>query len=125
MFVLVAAVRVRNIGIHVHKIMASEFQGAMQMESLEETAQGIRIVKAFTLEKFMRDRQGAAISGFQRWQTSSRAQAPARARSWRDSAVSPSPKIRCTRKNYRSPKAGSNFVTRSSVIARGSAFCIR
>ena len=41
-------------------------QGVMQMmESLQETAQGIRIVKAFTLEDFMRKRQGAAIRGFQ------------------------------------------------------------
>ena len=44
--------------------MATEFQGALQMmESLQETAQGIRIVKAFTLEDFMRDRQEKAIEG--------------------------------------------------------------
>ena len=56
---------VRKIGIRVRKIMASEFQGALQMmESLQETAQGIRIVKAFTLENFMRERQGGAIEGF-------------------------------------------------------------
>ncbi len=62
MFVPLAAVGVRKIGIRVRGIMATEFQGAMQlMESLQETAQGIRIVKAFTLENFMRDRQGAAI----------------------------------------------------------------
>jgi subfamily B ATP-binding cassette protein MsbA len=67
MFVPVAAVGVRKIGLRVRKIMASEFQGAMQMmESLQETAQGIRIVKAFTLESFMRRRQGGAIEGFQR-----------------------------------------------------------
>jgi ATP-binding cassette, subfamily B, bacterial MsbA len=66
MFVPLAAVGVRKIGIRVRKIMASEFQGAMQMmESLQETAQGIRIVKAFTLEDFMRARQEKAISGFQ------------------------------------------------------------
>src|SRR6202034_1263893 len=41
-------------------------QGAAQMmESLQETAQGIRIVKAFTLEDFMRARQETAISGFE------------------------------------------------------------
>ncbi len=57
----------RKIGLRVRKIMASEFQGAMQMmESLQETAQGIRIVKAFTLESFMRDRQASAIEGFER-----------------------------------------------------------
>jgi ATP-binding cassette, subfamily B, bacterial MsbA len=67
MFVPVAAVGVRKIGIRVRKIMASEFLGAMQMmESLQETAQGIRIVKAFTLESFMRGRQVSAIEGFQR-----------------------------------------------------------
>ncbi len=66
MFVPVAAVGVRKIGLRVRGIMASEFQGAMQMmESLQETAQGVRIVKAFTLEGFMRDRQGAAIRSFQ------------------------------------------------------------
>ena len=47
--------------------MASEFQGAAQiMELMQETAQGIRIVKAFTLENFMRARQGAAIEGFRK-----------------------------------------------------------
>jgi ATP-binding cassette subfamily B protein len=66
MFVPIAAIGVRKIGIRVRKIMASEFQGAMQMmESLQETAQGIRIVKAFTLEDFMRARQDKAITGFQ------------------------------------------------------------
>ena len=65
MLLPLAAFGVRKIGIRVRKIMSSEFQGAMQiMESLQETAQGIRIVKAFTLEDFMRDRQGAAIDGF-------------------------------------------------------------
>ena len=34
------------------------------MELLQETAQGIRIVKAFTLESFMRERQRAAINAF-------------------------------------------------------------
>ena len=66
MFVPVAAVGVRKIGIRVRKIMASEFQGAMQMmELLAETAQGIRIVKAFTLENFMRARQAQAIASFE------------------------------------------------------------
>ncbi len=66
MFVPLAAVGVRKIGIRVRKIMASEFQGAMQMmELLQETAQGIRIVKAFTLENFMRNRQNGAIRSFE------------------------------------------------------------
>ena len=65
MLVPLAAVGVRKIGIRVRKIMAGEFQGAAQMmESLQETAQGIRIVKAFTLENFMRARQEKAITGF-------------------------------------------------------------
>ncbi|MBV9287341.1 MAG: ABC transporter ATP-binding protein [Hyphomicrobiales bacterium] len=67
MFVPLAAVGVRRIGNRVRGIMASEFQGAMQMmESLQETAQGIRIVKAFTLENFMRERQVSAIEGFRK-----------------------------------------------------------
>ena len=66
MFVPLAAVGVRKIGVRVRGIMATEFQGAMQMmESLAETVQGIRIVKAFTLEDFMRAKQEKAISGFQ------------------------------------------------------------
>ena len=64
MLVPLAVFGVRKIGLRVRKIMASEFQGAAQMmESMQETAQGIRIVKAFTLENFMRDRQGEAIEG--------------------------------------------------------------
>ena len=67
MFVPLAAVGVRKIGVRVRKIMASEFQGAAQMmELLQETAQGIRIVKAFTLENFMRGRQAEAIDGFEK-----------------------------------------------------------
>jgi ATP-binding cassette subfamily B protein len=67
MFVPLAAVGVRKIGIRVRKIMASEFQGAMQMmESVAETAQGVRIVKAFTLENFMRARQAQAIAAFEK-----------------------------------------------------------
>jgi ATP-binding cassette subfamily B protein len=67
MFVPLAVAGVRKIGIRVRTIMASEFRGAAQMmESLQETAQGIRIVKAFTLEEFMRARQAKAIEGFRR-----------------------------------------------------------
>jgi subfamily B ATP-binding cassette protein MsbA len=65
MLVPFAVFGVRKIGLRVRKIMASEFQGAAQMmESMQETAQGVRIVKAFTLENFMRARQYAAIEGF-------------------------------------------------------------
>jgi subfamily B ATP-binding cassette protein MsbA len=67
MLVPAAVFGVRKIGVRVRKIMASEFQGAAQMmESMQETAQGIRIVKAFTLENFMRERQGGAIEGFRK-----------------------------------------------------------
>ena len=66
-FVPGAALAVRKIGASVRKIMAKEFQGGMAiMESLQETAQGIRVVKAFTLEGFMRERQARAIENFQR-----------------------------------------------------------
>jgi ATP-binding cassette subfamily B protein len=66
MMVPLAVLGVRRIGVRVRKIMASEFQGAAQMmESMQETAQGIRIVKAFTLESFMRERQEKAITGFE------------------------------------------------------------
>ena len=38
--------------------MMTEFYGfAAILESLQETAQGIRVVKSFTLEPFMRERQ--------------------------------------------------------------------
>jgi ATP-binding cassette, subfamily B, bacterial MsbA len=66
MFVPLAAVGVRKIGVRVRGIMATEFQGALQMmESLQETVQGIRVVKAFTLEDFMRGRQAKAIASFE------------------------------------------------------------
>ncbi len=66
MFLPLAVGGVRKIGTRVRGIMATEFKGAMQMmELLAETAQGIRIVKAFTLENFMRERQGRAISSIE------------------------------------------------------------
>jgi ATP-binding cassette subfamily B protein len=66
MLVPLAVFGVRRIGVRVRKIMASEFQGAAQMmESMQETSQGIRIVKAFTLENFMRARQEKAITDFE------------------------------------------------------------
>ncbi len=66
MFVPLAIFGVRKISNRVRGIMATEFQGAMRMmESLQETAQGIRIVKAFTLEGFMRARQATAIESIE------------------------------------------------------------
>ena len=93
MFVPVAAVGVRKIGIRVRKIMASEFQGAMQMmESMAETAQGIRIVKAFTLERLHARQAGTGDRRLRdRRRTSSRASVRAPARSWKAWAASPSP----------------------------------
>ncbi len=66
MLVPLAVFGVRKISNRVRGIMATEFQGAMRMmESLQETAQGIRIVKAFTLEGFMRARQTTAIESIE------------------------------------------------------------
>ena len=66
-FVPGAALAVRKIGASVRKIMAREYQGGMAiMELLQETAQGIRVVKAFTLEGFMRERQARAVESFER-----------------------------------------------------------
>ncbi len=66
MLVPLAVFGVRKISNRVRGIMATEFQGAMRMmESLQETAQGIRIVKAFTLEGFMRARQATAIESIE------------------------------------------------------------
>ncbi|MGD0562525.1 MAG: ABC transporter ATP-binding protein [Roseiarcus sp.] len=60
-------VGIRHLGGQVKSVMLNEFYGFMTiLESLQETAQGIRVVKAFTLEPFMRARQGAAIASFER-----------------------------------------------------------
>ena len=60
-------VGIRRLGGRVKKVMLNEFRGfATILESLQETAQGIRVVKAFTLEPFMRARQREAIASFER-----------------------------------------------------------
>ncbi len=60
-------VGIRELGGRVKTVILNEFYGFMIiLESLQETALGIRIVKAFTLEPFMRERQGAAIASFER-----------------------------------------------------------
>jgi ATP-binding cassette subfamily B protein len=60
-------VGIRELGGRVRTVVLNEFRGfAAIMESLQETALGIRVVKAFTLEPFMRGRQGAAIASFER-----------------------------------------------------------
>jgi ATP-binding cassette subfamily B protein len=62
----VAIVGVRRLGNRSKKVMMTEFYGfAAILESLQETAQGIRVVKAFTLEPFMRGRQIKAIQSFE------------------------------------------------------------
>ena len=58
---------IRRLGGSVKKVMMNEFFGfSLILESLQETAQGIRVVKAFTLEPFMRARQAAAIGSFEK-----------------------------------------------------------
>jgi subfamily B ATP-binding cassette protein MsbA len=60
-------VGIRELGGRVKKVMLNEFQGfSTIIESLQETVQGIRVVKAFALEPFMRARQGEAIASFER-----------------------------------------------------------
>jgi len=62
----VAIVGVRRLGNRARRVIMTEFQGfAAILESLQETAQGIRVVKAFTLEPYMRERQIKAIASFE------------------------------------------------------------
>ena len=63
----VVVVGIRELGGRVKKVMLNEFYGfATILESLQETVQGIRVVKAFALEPYMRARQGEAIASFER-----------------------------------------------------------
>lgn len=63
----VAIIGVRRIGNRARRVMMTEFQGFAQiLESLQETAQGIKVVKSFTLEPFMRERQLNAIATFEK-----------------------------------------------------------
>jgi ATP-binding cassette subfamily B protein len=63
----IVVVGIRELGGRVKKVMLNEFYGFMTiLESLQETVQGIRVVKAFALEPYMRARQGAAIASFER-----------------------------------------------------------
>ena len=66
-FMPIAVISSRKLGLRVRKVRGSEFGGFAQiMESMQEAVQGIRIVKAFNLEKPLSARQGAAISSFER-----------------------------------------------------------
>ncbi|PPQ27264.1 ABC transporter ATP-binding protein [Rhodoblastus sphagnicola] len=61
-----AIVGTRKLGNRAKKVMMTEFSGFQAiLESLQETAQGIRVVKSFTLEDFMRTRQHEAIRSFE------------------------------------------------------------
>ena len=63
----IAVIGVRRIGGRVKKVMLNEFFGfSTILESLQETVQGVRVVKAFALEPYMRERQRAAIAAFER-----------------------------------------------------------
>lgn len=56
----------RKLSGRVRKVVMTEFSGFMKiMESLQETAQGIRVVKAFTLEPRMRAGQAEAIGSLE------------------------------------------------------------
>jgi ATP-binding cassette subfamily B protein len=65
-FMPVAVISSRKLGLRVRKVIMTEFTGFAQiMESMQEAVQGIRIVKAFTLEKHLSHRQGTAIMAFE------------------------------------------------------------
>ncbi len=62
-----AIVGVRKLGARANKIMLTEFYGfAAILQSLQETAQGMSVVKSFTLEPFMRQKQVTAIQDFEK-----------------------------------------------------------
>jgi subfamily B ATP-binding cassette protein MsbA len=62
----IAILGTRKLSGRVRKVMMTEFAGfAKIMESMQETAQGIRVVKAFTLEPHMRARQQDAIGSLE------------------------------------------------------------
>ena len=63
----IAVVGVRRLGGRVKKVMLNEFYGfSTILESLQETVQGIRVVKSYALEPHMRERQRNAIASFER-----------------------------------------------------------
>ena len=57
----------RKLVRRIHAIARSQFTGGAQiMETMQETVQGIRIVKAFTLEEQMRAKFGASVEDVER-----------------------------------------------------------
>ena len=66
-FMPIAVIGTRKLGLRVRKVRGTEFGGFSQiMESMQEAVQGVRIVKAFTLEKLLSARQAAAIGSFEK-----------------------------------------------------------
>ena len=62
-----AMVMLRKLIRRINVIARSQFTGGAQiLETLQETVQGIRIVKAFTLEQQMRAKFGASVSDVER-----------------------------------------------------------
>ena len=61
----IAVVGVRRLGGRAKKVMLTEFHGFMRiLELLQEVVQGIRVVKAYSLEPHMLNRQSEAIESF-------------------------------------------------------------
>ncbi len=65
-FMPIAVIASRKLGLRVRKIRGGEFVGFAQIvESMQEAVQGVRIVKAFTMEKLLSARQASAIGFFE------------------------------------------------------------
>ena len=63
----VAVIAMRRLGGRAKKVMLTEFEGfATILESLQETVQGVRVVKSYALEPHMRARQQGAIASFRK-----------------------------------------------------------
>lgn len=66
-FMPLAVLGVRKLSSRVRKVMTTEFMGfASLMESMQEAAQGVKIVKAYTVEKRMTENQSRAIRTLER-----------------------------------------------------------
>lgn len=62
-----AILGVKRLSKRAQQVVTTEFSAFSQiMESIQETSQGIRVVKAYGLEDFLRHRQGKAISNIER-----------------------------------------------------------
>ena len=66
-FMPIAVIASRKLGLRVRKVRGNEFVGFAQiLESMQEAVQGVRIVKAFNMEKLLSARQAQAIGLFER-----------------------------------------------------------